>query len=147
MQVDVTPLEKKSLKEARAEYDDVVISQMPGDAALRKEMKALRKELKESQALAHRLADQIVTMSAERETGKTRVYIENREGVVTTPEYLPDGQWDNVFFQWSDRGFGQRWGVRMNEDGVLIVRTDTMGDDMVIAPRSSNEIEVRMIKR
>lgn len=147
-QTDVGYLESKDLKSVYAEYDAAVIAELPGDPKLRTELKTQKNLLAQSQRHVSKLLDQVRELTEQRDVGKTRVYQQAEPHSLTSPRvYLADGPYDSVHFERSEDHWHDRWDVKLEEDGVLLVRTDTMGEDMVIIPRSSNEVRIKMVAR
>jgi hypothetical protein len=143
---NVSYMEKKELREAYDTYDQARIDEAPTDAELVKAVKDAVVARNTAEARIVQLEAQVARLQEERKVGETRVYQIQGSSYSDPKIYLADSQHDPIYFQrteqWSDR-----WHVYMAKDGSLQIRTDTMGDYMCVVPKSSNEFEVRMVKR
>lgn len=145
VQTDVEYLEPKDRKAIYAEYDQAVIAELPGDAELRAQIKELRKELHNAQFQAQNWKQKAEQLAADRKVGATRIY--QTEGYGSDiKHYFADGKLDSVYFQRGERDY-DRWEIRLQEDGSLLLRTDTMQGNMAVMPRSGNEMTLRMVDR
>lgn len=146
---DVEELEAKERKQVYAEYDALVVAEMPGDAELRDTVKRLKAELKTLEGKLSASEGKVAALVAEQNVGKTRVWQDDSirssldgDGPRT---YLQDGIHDFVKFAYGER-WDERFDVSLTKEGHLTVRANSMGE-FVVRPIHSQEVEIRVLPR
>lgn len=146
---EVNTLEKKSERDAWMEYDEAVIAEYPGDAAILKELREARRISKELAQEVGRLEKFIQRMraAADEKMPPTRIYQLDslREA---PPVYLRDGRYDAITFvpkAGSDR-LEDGIVITMDEKGSLEIRSNSFGR-MAVLPQSGNVVQIALIDR
>ena len=136
----LTEVDNKQLKAEWRENEHRVREALPGDAELRNQVKALSHEVREKVDAIRRLQREIDEAAEERETGRTNVYLQ--EGYHKPKEYLPDGEFDRIYFQFGERD-DERFALQRTKQGLVEIRMDGMSSyEMMVSPYSGNVLHI-----
>lgn len=143
--VSVWEMDKKDLKEFNAEYEAAVVAAAPSDAEMRAELKALRAELAAANARVVRAeqAAETAKRALLEERPKSRIW-QGRGYDEAERVYFADGRYDHIYFATSEGD--DTISIRF-DDGDLEVRYNGMGNDLLVLPRSGNELALRVQRR
>lgn len=144
--VDIWEMSKKDEKEAHELYEVEVKKVAPSDRSLRNEIALANAEAEKYRKLYETQKDIMEQLLASPEFKETRVFQEDRKGGVKVRTYMKDGRYDPVHFLMSEDG-DDHITVRRDEDGSLEIRYNAMGQQMVVVPKSGNEIAIRVLCR
>lgn len=142
---DVWELDKRDEKEMRAEYEERVRAEEPDDKTLRRELKQAKDDTKHWKDMFERqkkITDQLLEDPSLK---PTKVY-QRKSGDRDAPAiYLADGRYDSVTFQYgADRHDGS-YDVALIGEGELEIRSQSMGDQLVVIPWSGNVVRLKVL--
>jgi len=143
---EVRAMERKELKDAMREHDDMVVADYPGDKALQEELKLTTAALEDERRFRRAAEEKLRKINEHVEQGKTRIYQRrsgDRDAVAT---YLADGQYDGVTFQYGEDRHDGSFEVSLL-DGILEIRSNAMGDQLAIVPWSGNVVRLQILPR
>lgn len=140
--IDSVDTRNKAGRDALMEYDSHVLQDLPGDEELRKQNRALKRQLEDLNRTLTQVKDRNIALQEEQESKRTRVWSSDsasrRDGVV---HYLPDGQYDRIYMQYGDRD-DEVLQLSFSQDGVLEVMNQGW-KQLVIVPHSGNVVRLK----
>lgn len=142
---DVWELDKKDEKEMRAEYEERVRAEEPDDKTLRRELKQAKDDAKHWKDMFERqkkITDQLLEDPSLK---PTKVY-QRKSGDRDAPAiYLADGRYDSVTFQYGEDRHEGSYDVALVGEGELEIRSQSMGDQLVVIPWSGNVVRLMLL--
>ncbi len=144
-EADIREMDNREMRQLHAEYDEMVKVEEPTDYALRQDLRKAFQEIKRLSGLVEKQKTIIETLENRPENKPTKVY-QRKSGDRDAPaQYLADGRYDLVTFQFgADRHDGS-FDVVLVEDGVLEIRSNSMGEQLAVIPWSGNVIRLKVL--
>lgn len=139
-QVNVDALDKRALKAANAEYEELVVAEAPSDAELRSDLKVALAKITSLQNDVKSLNRQLQQERDNRDIASSSIWF----GGGWDDEkktFLPDGPHDRVYFRHGERD-DERFSVERKSDGSLEVRSDAGFGGFAVKPVSGNVVQI-----
>lgn len=97
--VEVDEIDNQQIRDLWRVSQKRMLAELPGDEDLRREVKALRAEIRNKTEEIHKLLDAKDKRQAEHDKGATRIYIPAGYGTEELNQYLPDQRHDRIRFE------------------------------------------------
>lgn len=141
---EITELDKKELKALWKDSEARVLAELPGDASLRLEVKALKRMLRLEAIKVDNLQNRLDNTRKVRDEGKTSVWY-NHGHDDETRVYIPDGQYDRVRFSIPSEGrYAEYVDIGVGELDDKRVVTVHGSRALLIRPNASNTLTVEV---